>query len=109
MSRCEGLAGQVCYPVTELILTRRDEAALFAVKGVTDGKFGVAAITVRLEFRGLQTIPQEEGVAPFLGPQIRPIDCGRLHCKPGPGLCCSSQATCVQDRGSLQCGCQCLL
>ena len=54
MSRCEGPAGQVCYPVTELIVKRRDKAALFAVKGVTDGKFGVAAITVRWEVRGLQ-------------------------------------------------------
>ena len=34
----EGLAGQVCYPITELIVTRRDEAALFTVMGVTDGK-----------------------------------------------------------------------
>ena len=71
MSRCEGHAGQVCYPVTELIVTRRDEAALFAVKGVTDGKFGVAAITVRWEVRGIQPIPQEEGVPPLLGPQLR--------------------------------------
>ena len=39
MSRCEGLVGQVCYPVTELIVTRRDEAALFTVKGVTDCEF----------------------------------------------------------------------
>ena len=34
----EGLAGQVCYPVTELVVTRRDKATLFTVKGVTDGK-----------------------------------------------------------------------
>ena len=53
MLRCEGLAGQVCYSVTELIVTRREEAALFTVKGVTDGEFGIASITMRWEVRGL--------------------------------------------------------
>ena len=91
----EGFACQVCYPVTELVLTRRDKAALFAVKVVTNGKLGLAAITVCWEVRGLKVIPQEEGVAPFLGPQLRPIDCRQLNCQPGPGLCCSSQLTCV--------------
>ena len=60
MSRCEGVSGQVCYPVTELIVMRRDEAALFTIKGVTDEEFCVEAITVRWEVRGLQPIPQEE-------------------------------------------------
>ena len=46
MSRCEGLAGQFCYPVMELIVTRRDEAATLAVKGVVDQEFGVAAVAV---------------------------------------------------------------
>ena len=100
----EGFASQACYPITDLIVTRRDEAALFTVKGVNDGIFSLTSVTVCGKVRGLQAIPQEEGVAPFLGPQIRHIDCGRLHCSPGPGLCRSSQATCVQDRVSLQCG-----
>ena len=86
MSRCEGLAREVCYPVTELIVTRRDEAALFTVKGVTDEEFGVAAITVRWEVRGIQPIPQEEGVTPLLAPHLRAIHCGRQHREPGPGL-----------------------
>ena len=103
MSRCEGLAGQVCYPVTELIVTRRDEAALFTVKGVTDGKFGVTAITVRWEVWGLQPIPQEEGVPPLLGPQLRTVHCGRQPREPGPGLCCPSHATCLLDQGPFQC------
>ena len=90
MSRCEGLAGQVCYPVTELIVTRRDEAAFFTVKGVTDGELGLEAIAVCSEVRGLKAIPQEEGVASFLCPQICPIDCGRLYCQPGPGIFRSS-------------------
>ena len=102
MSRCEGLAGQVCYPVMELIMTRRDEAALFTVRGVTDGKFGVAAIKVRWEVQGLQPIPQEEGVTPLLGPQLRAIHCGRQHREPGPGLCCLFHATCLLYRGPLQ-------
>ena len=58
MSRCESLAGQVCYPVSELIVTRRDEAAPFTVKGVTDGEFGVASISMGWEVRGIQLIPQ---------------------------------------------------
>ena len=88
MSRCEGLSGQVFYTVTELIVTHRDEAAHFTVKGVTDGKFGVAAITARWEVRGIQPIPQEEGVPTLLGPQLRAIHCGWQHREPGPGLCC---------------------
>ena len=49
MSRCEGLAGQVCYPVTELIVTRLDEAALFTVKGVTDFEPCLTPIAMRRE------------------------------------------------------------
>ena len=95
MGRGKGFACQVCYPVTEIIVTRRDKAALFTVKGVTDQELGLAAITMCWEVRGLEAIPQEEGVAPFLCPQLRPIDCGWLHWQPGPGLCCSSQSMCV--------------
>ena len=91
MGGSEGFSGQVCYPVTELVVTRRDEADLFAVKGVTDGELGLAAITVCWEVQGIKTILQEEGVTPFLCPQLRPIDCGQLHCQPGPGLCRLSQ------------------
>ena len=103
MSRCAGLAGQVCYPVTELIVTRRDEAALFTVKGVIDGKFGVASITMKWEVRGIQTIPQEEGITPLLGPQLRAVHCGWQHRETGPGLCRPSHATCLLDRVPLQC------
>ena len=90
-------------------MTRRDEAALFSVKVLTDGELVLAAITVCWEVRGLEAIPQEEGVTPFLRPQIRPIDCGRMHFQPGPGICCLSQSACVLDRGPFQCGHQCLL
>ena len=82
----EGLAGQVCYPVTELVVTRRDEAALFTVKGVTDGKPCLAPVSILRKVWGIQPIPQEEGVTPFLGPQLCPVDCGRQHREPGPGI-----------------------
>ena len=42
----EGLAVQVYYPVTELVVTRRDEATLFTVKGVTDGKPRFAPVAI---------------------------------------------------------------
>ena len=29
--------------------------------------------------------------------QLRPIDCGRMYCQPGPSLFRSSQSTCVDD------------
>ena len=66
MSRCEGLAGQVCYPVTEIIVTRRDEAALFTVKGMTDCEPRLTPTTMRWEVWGIQPMPQEEGVTPLL-------------------------------------------
>ena len=103
MRRCEGLAVQVYYPVTELIVTRRDEATLFTVKGVTDGEPRLTPVAMRREVWGIQPVPQEEGVTPLLGPQIRPIDCGRQHSEPGPGLCRSLHATCLHDQGPLQC------
>ena len=103
MSRCEGLAGQVCYPVTELIVTRRDEDALFTVKGVTDSESCFASIAMRWEVWRLQPIPQEEGVTPLLVPQLCAIHCGRQHRDPGPSLCRPSHSTCLQDRGPLQC------
>ena len=70
----EGFASQVCYPVKELVVLRRYEDALLTVKGVTDGKLCLSSVTLRGKFRGIQAIPQEEGVAPFLVPQLRPID-----------------------------------
>ena len=82
----ESFACQFCYPVKDLIVMRRDKAALFTVKGVTYQKLGLAAVAVCREVWGLEAILQEEGVTSFLCPQLRPIYCGRLHCHPGPGL-----------------------
>ena len=67
----EGFACEVCYPVIELVVTRRDKSALFSVKDVTDGELVQAAIAVCWEVRGLEAIPQEEGVAPFLCLQLK--------------------------------------
>ena len=45
----EIFAGQVRNPVTELIFTRRENAAPLAVKGMVDGKTGVEAVAVMRE------------------------------------------------------------
>ena len=42
----ESPARQIRDPVTELIMTRHDEATPLAVEGVANGKFGVAAVAV---------------------------------------------------------------
>ena len=76
----EGFSSQICYPVTELVVMRRDEAALFSVKGVIDRELGLEAVAVCWEVRGLEAITQEEGVTPFLCPELCTIDSGRLHC-----------------------------
>ena len=46
-------AVQVSYPVPELFMTRRDEAAPIAIKGVTNGEFVFKAVTVIGEVWGL--------------------------------------------------------
>ena len=49
----ESFADQVRNPVTKLVVTCRDKTAPFSVKGVADGKSGVAAVTVMREVWGL--------------------------------------------------------
>ena len=46
MSWCKGFSGQVRNPITELIVTLRDEAAPLVVDGMVDGEIGVAAVAV---------------------------------------------------------------
>ena len=82
----ESPARQIRDPVTELIMTRRDEAIPLAVEGVTNIKFGVAAVTVFGEDWGLKAIAQEGGITPFLRSQLGPVDCQRLHRQPSPGF-----------------------
>ena len=42
----EGFASQVCNPFPELIVTCCDEASPLSIEGVTNGEFGVVAVTV---------------------------------------------------------------
>ena len=55
----ESPARQIRDPVTELIVTRHDEATPPAVEGVADGKPGVAAVAVFGEVWGIEAIAQE--------------------------------------------------
>ena len=66
---------QIRDPVTELIVTRRDEATPLAVEGVANIKPGVAAVAVFGEVWGLKAIAQEGGISPFLSSQLGPVDC----------------------------------
>ena len=68
-------------------MTRRDKASPLAVEGMVDCKFGVAAVAIFGKVWGIEDIPQEEGISPFLRPQLRPVHCGRLYHHPGPVLC----------------------
>ena len=49
----ELFASQVHNPVTELVVTRCDKADPLTVKGMADGKSGVAAATVMSEVWGI--------------------------------------------------------
>ena len=53
MSRGESFTGQVHNPVTDLVVTRRDKAALLAVEGMAYGESDVSAIVVMGELWGL--------------------------------------------------------
>ena len=53
ISRCEGFTDQVCGLVMDLVVTLRDKAAPLAVKGVSYGEIGVAAIAVFGEVWGI--------------------------------------------------------
>ena len=93
----------------EHIVTHRDKDPIFTIKDVTDREVGLESVAVCREVWGVYDISQEEGVTPFLCPQLRPIYCGRLHCQIGFGLCRSLQSMCMWDRGPFRCGRQCLL
>ena len=49
----EYFAGQVHDPVTDLVMTRRDEAVPFTIEGMANGKFGVASVTVMRDVLGI--------------------------------------------------------
>ena len=56
----EGLFCKVGNPITELIVTCRDEAALFAVQGVADKEVKPTAITMGRQVRWIDDIIQED-------------------------------------------------
>ena len=43
----EGFSYKVSKPITEIVVTSRDEAALLAIQGRKNEKLGVAAVVVR--------------------------------------------------------------
>ena len=49
VQRGEGFSCEVRYPITELVVTSRDEAARIAIQGMTNVKRFIAAVTVRWE------------------------------------------------------------
>ena len=51
--RGERFSSQVRNPVIYFVVTRRDQAAPLAVKGMVDGESGVAAVSVMREVWGL--------------------------------------------------------
>ena len=53
MRGSEGFADQGCDLAPELVMMRRDKAAPLAVKGVENGKFLVAVVTVFGEVWGV--------------------------------------------------------
>ena len=71
----ESPARQIRDPVTELIVTRRDEATPLAVEGVVNVNPGVAAVALFGEVWCLKAIAHEGGISPFLRSQLSPVDC----------------------------------
>ena len=64
----EGPDRKVSNPIIELIVTRRDEASLLAVEGMSDGKCHTASITMVQQVRWIDAIAQKEGIPPLLRP-----------------------------------------
>ena len=52
----EGLAFKVSNPNKELVVTSNYEAALLTIKGTTDRKLGVVAITMRRDVWGIYSV-----------------------------------------------------
>ena len=63
---------------------RHDEDALLAVKGVENREWCPTDVEMVWQVRWLDAISQEEGIPPFLIPQIYPIDGGGRHGQPRP-------------------------
>ena len=55
----ERLAWKVGEPIMELVVTRREEAALIIAKDVAYGEFWPAAVAMVQKFRGIDAVAQE--------------------------------------------------
>ena len=64
----EGPSWKVGDPITEIVVTRRDEAALISVQGVEDCEVRPTSITMGQKVGWLDVIAKEEGVPPILRP-----------------------------------------
>ena len=62
----KGLAPKVGNPITELFLTRSDEASLIPVKSVLDVKSLATSISIVRQVSRVDAVAQEEGIPPFL-------------------------------------------
>ena len=64
----EILSCKVGDPITEFIVTRHDDAALFAVQGVADKEGFPTAVIMGRQVRCIAEVAQEDGIPPFLRP-----------------------------------------
>ena len=64
----EILTCKIDDPITDIVVTCHVEAALLAVKDVTNQEFCSTAVTMVRQVRGLDVIAQEEGNNLFLRP-----------------------------------------
>ena len=72
----ESLTYKVGDPITELVVTCRDEAHHIKFEGVGDGECCSTGVTMAQQVREIYAVAQEEGIPLFLRPKIHPIDCG---------------------------------
>ena len=73
----EGLTGKVFHPVTYIVMTRHDEAALLAVKGMGGEETDTTSIAVLVQFQSFNATSQELVIPHFLCSNIFTVDFGR--------------------------------
>ena len=55
-------------PITDIIVTRRDDAVLFVVQGVVDREGRPTSVTMGRQVSYIDAVAQEEEIPPFLLP-----------------------------------------
>ena len=68
MHRGEGLGRKFGGPITELVVTHRDEAAILSEQGMADCEGRPTPITMGQQVGWINAIVQKEGVPPILRP-----------------------------------------